>query len=89
MHMSRTTVTRIIRIVFLIWLILTAGLVWQIARRFARSANERRIGGSVHTTKLVHRRLPTIAVVVAGKEQQVRYRTVKDADGAGNSSIAA
>lgn len=33
MHVGRTTITRITRIVFLAWLIVTAILLWQTARR--------------------------------------------------------
>lgn len=35
--MSRTTVDRILRIVFLAWLIVTAALIWQTVHRPARS----------------------------------------------------
>ena len=46
MHMNRTIVTRVIRIVFLVWLILTAGLLWQMlprpVRRPAQSVHVRR-----------------------------------------------
>lgn len=37
MHMSRTAVTRILRIVFIVWLIVTAGLLWQTVRKSPRS----------------------------------------------------
>ena len=44
-HMRRTTVTRITRIILLLWLIVTAVLLWQTVRRPARSAPAYEIGG--------------------------------------------
>jgi len=38
MHLSGTTVTRILRIVFLVWLVVTASLLLQTVRRRVRSA---------------------------------------------------
>ena len=32
MQLRRTTVTRITRLVFLVWLMLTAGLLWEMVR---------------------------------------------------------
>ena len=36
MYLRRTTVTRITRLVFLVWLMLTVGLLWEMVRRSAR-----------------------------------------------------
>ena len=41
MPMSRATVTRITRIVFLVWLVITAGLLWKMMRRPVPSQNSR------------------------------------------------
>jgi len=41
--MTRATITRITRIVFLVWLIMTAILLWKAAHRPARSAAKHEI----------------------------------------------